>query len=213
MDKIEWKISKDLIPYQYALDLMEARVKQIIEGTAPELIWFLEHPPVYTLGTSSQSEDTLNNNDIPIVKTNRGGRSTYHGPGQRVVYLMLDLRKRGQDIRKLVWMLEEWIIQSLNIIGIKSERIRGKIGIWINFDNKPKKIAALGLRVRKWVTFHGISINITPDLNHFKGIVPCGISDLGVTSVKDLDISADFKEIDAALKQTFERIFNANHTN
>ncbi len=213
MDKIEWKISKDLIPYQDALDLMEARVKQIIEGTAPELIWFLEHPPVYTLGTSSQSEDTLNNNDIPIVKTNRGGRSTYHGPGQRVVYLMLDLRKRGQDIRKLVWMLEEWTIQSLNIIGIKSERIRGKIGIWINCDNKPKKIAALGLRVRKWVTFHGISINITPDLNHFKGIVPCGISDLGVTSVKDLDVSADFKEIDAALKQTFERIFNANHIN
>tara|TARA_R110002050_G_scaffold11068_2_gene37695 strand:+ start:17626 stop:18267 length:642 start_codon:yes stop_codon:yes gene_type:complete len=213
MDKIEWKISKDLIPYQDALDLMESRVKQIIEGTAPELIWFLEHPPVYTLGTSSQSEDTLNNNDIPIIKTNRGGRSTYHGPGQRVVYLMLDLRKRGQDIRKLVWMLEEWIIQSLNIIGIKAERIRGKIGIWVNSDDKPKKIAALGLRIRKWVTFHGVSINIAPDLNHFKGIVPCGISDLGVTSIKDLDISADFKEIDAALKQTFERIFNANHTN
>ncbi len=213
MNKIEWKYSKDLIPYQDALDLMENRVQKIIDGTADEMIWFLEHPPIYTLGTSSQPEDTLNNNSIPILKTNRGGRSTYHGPGQRVVYLMLDLRNRGQDIRKLVWMLEECIIQSLYLLGVKSERKKGKIGIWTIGDENPKKIAALGLRIRKWVSFHGISININPDLEDFKGIVPCGIREHGVTSVKELGYTAGFSEVDAALKQTFEGIFNAHCPN
>jgi len=213
MNKIEWKYSKDLIPYQNALELMEDRVQKIIEGKEPEMIWFLEHPPIYTLGTSSQPEDTLNNNSIPILKTNRGGRSTYHGPGQRVVYLMLDLRNRGQDIRKLVWMLEEWTIQSLNLLGVKSERKKGKIGIWTVDGENPEKIAAMGLRIRKWVTFHGISINITPDLEDFKGIIPCGIREHGVTSLQQLGYSYNFSDMDNALKQTFEGIFNAHSSN
>lgn len=211
MNKIEWKDDKDLVPYQDALDFMEDRVNAIFHNKAPELIWFLEHPPIYTLGTGTQPTDILNNKDIPVLKTNRGGRTTYHGPGQRVVYVMLDLRKRGQDLRKLVWNLEEWIIQSLNLIGLKTERIKGKIGIWVSKNKQsPEKIAAVGLRVRKWITFHGISININPNLDHFNGIVPCGISDHGVTSVREESGSADFVQIDTALKQTFEGIFNVH---
>jgi lipoyl(octanoyl) transferase len=213
MNKIEWKFSKEPIPYEDAVNYMEDRVKNIILNNANELIWFLEHPPVYTLGTSTKSEDILNNNSIPVLKTNRGGRSTYHGPGQRVVYLMLDLRNKEKDIRKLVWKLEEWIIQSLNILGIKSERIDNKIGIWTKKEgDSPKKIAALGLRVRKWVTLHGISINVAPNLKHFEGIVPCGLTGDGVTSIKEMGYTSGFKEIDAALMHTFEEIFNGNST-
>jgi lipoyl(octanoyl) transferase len=212
MSDIEIKISESLVAYDEALGLMEARVEDIIQGKEKELIWFLEHPPVYTAGTSAQDSELLDANNFPVYHTGRGGKFTYHGPGQLVAYFLLDLKKRAAphqpDLKQYVRNLEELVIQTLESYGIKAERREGRVGLWVA-DNvtQEAKIAAIGIRVRKWVTYHGIAININPDLNHFKGIIPCGISQYGVTSLKAMghDISAG--SVRKSIKQKFYQIF------
>ncbi|MCF8474436.1 MAG: lipoyl(octanoyl) transferase LipB [Emcibacter sp.] len=207
---IEWKISDGLTPYEDALAIMEHRVCAIHEGHAPELIWFLEHPPLYTAGTSAKGEDLLWPDQFPVYDVGRGGQYTYHGPGQRVVYVMLDLTKRGRDVRKYVQNLEQWIIDSLAVFNVIAERREGRIGVWVTHDNGvEEKIAAIGVRVRKWVSFHGICINVDPDLEHYKGIVPCGIAEHGVTSLRDLGLSVTMKELDHILKLKWDEIFQS----
>jgi lipoyl(octanoyl) transferase len=198
MGMIEWKVSERPVEYPEALAFMDERVAGIHNGTAPECIWLLEHPPLYTAGTSAKDADLLGA-DFPVFKTGRGGQYTYHGPGQRVVYVMLDLKKRHKtpDIKKYVCDLERWIIASLGAFGIQGQCVDGRIGVWV----RDEKIAAIGVRVRHWVTLHGISINVNPDLSHFGGIVPCGISDAGVTSMQALGVQASMGELDQALKR------------
>lgn len=202
---IDWLVSKDLVSYDDALSEMDARVKAIHEGTANEAIWLLEHPPIYTAGTSAKEVD-LRDPEFPVYETGRGGQYTYHGPGQRVAYVMLDLKKRQKqpDIKRYVHNLEEWIIRSLGDLGVCGERREGRIGIWVDIDTAKakteKKIAALGVRVRHWITLHGVSINVSPNLDHFGGIVPCGISEHGVTSLADLGIQANMKNLDEKLE-------------
>lgn len=214
MSDIEWKISDEVVPYQYAVDFMENRVAQIYEGSAKQLVWLLEHPPVYTLGTSANETDVIGNNDIEVIKTGRGGQVTYHGPGQRVIYLMLDLRKHGQDVRKFVCKVEKWIIATLEQLGIKGAIRDGRVGVWVDtplLDGsiREEKIAAIGLRIRKWVSFHGASINLNPDLSHFGGIVPCGLSpdEFGVTSINSINTNIKMHDLDQALKTNFTKIF------
>lgn len=214
MNDIEWKISNDVVPYQYADDFMEKRVAQIYEGSAKQLVWLLEHPPVYTLGTSANETDVIGNNGIEVIKSGRGGQVTYHGPGQRVIYLMLDLRKHGQDVRKFVCNVEKWIIATLDTLGIKGEIRDGRVGVWVDTPLpdgtiREEKIAAIGLRIRKWVSFHGASINLNPDLSHFGGIVPCGLSpdEFGVTSINSINKSINMSDLDQALKTNFTKIF------
>lgn len=187
---------------------MEARVAAIHAGTARDLVWLLEHPPLYTGGTSADPAD-LRNPQFPVFETGRGGEYTYHGPGQRVAYVMLDLKKRQQvpDIKKYVWQLEEWVIQTLAHFGVSGARRAGRVGIWVVTPEGEKKIAAIGVRIRHWITFHGISINVNPDLSHFSGIVPCGIAEYGVTSLHALGVGADMEELDAVLKRAFGRVF------
>jgi lipoyl(octanoyl) transferase len=194
---IEWKVSERPVEYPEALAFMDERVAGIHNETAPECIWLLEHPPLYTAGTSAKDADLLAA-DFPVFKTGRGGQYTYHGPGQRVVYVMLDLKKRHKapDIKKYVCDLERWIIASLGAFGIQGQCVDGRIGVWVGDE----KIAAIGVRVRHWVTLHGISINVNPDLSHFGGIVPCGISDAGVTSMQALGVQASIGELDSTLK-------------
>ena len=202
---IEWKVSTHPVEYNDALTQMENRVAAIREGAAGELIWLLEHPPLYTAGTSAKGED-LKDARFPVYETGRGGQYTYHGPGQRVVYIMLDLKKRQQvpDIKRYVHDLEQWIINTLQAFDIAGERREGRVGIWVERENQPEaKIAALGVRIRHWVTYHGISINVNPDLSHFEGIVPCGISDAGVTSFHDLGKKITLPQLDEALKSNF----------
>lgn len=182
---------------------MDARVKAIQAGQEPECAWFLEHPPLYTIGSSGQEKDILNTQKFPLFKTGRGGQVTYHGPGQRVVYLMLDLNTRYQDIRRYVRELEEWIIQTLAYFDIKGERRDGRVGIWVQKEGLDHKIAALGIRVQKWVTSHGIALNISPDLSAYNGIIPCGLKDYGVTSFTDLGLKVTLPEVDAVLQKTF----------
>jgi lipoyl(octanoyl) transferase len=204
---IEWKTAKSLVGYPEAISFMEQRVAEIHAGTAGELVWLLEHPSLYTAGTSASSTDLLEPR-FPVYKTGRGGEYTYHGPGQRVAYVMLDLRKSGQDVRRHVWRLEEWLIQTLGAFGVTGERRDDRIGVWVMLgDGTEKKIAAIGVRVRKWITYHGISINVNPDLEHYSGIVPCGIADYGVTSLHDLGIKASMNVVDTVLKKTFESVF------
>ena len=205
---IEWRTSTGVIEYPDAIRFMEDRAGMIRGRQAPEAVWLLEHPPIYTAGTSADKTDLLMPNRLPVYTTGRGGEYTYHGPGQRVAYVMLDLNKRGNDIRTYVRNLEEWIISSLNRLGVKGERRKGRVGIWVS-DGKgeEKKIAAIGVRVRRWVTFHGIAVNVAPDLSHFDGIVPCGISDYGVTSLMDLGVSAQMGDLDNTLKKTFKKNF------
>ena len=187
---------------------MEARVAAIRGRTAPELAWLLEHPPLYTAGTSAKDSDLLDGGRFPVYETGRGGEHTYHGPGQRVVYVMLDLKKRELDVRAYVKALEEWIIRSLNRLGVKGERREGRVGIWVDRgQGQEDKVAALGVRVRRWVTYHGISINVAPDLSHYTGIVPCGIAQHGVTSLADLGVTDDIKKLDTALKDSFMEVF------
>ncbi len=197
---MEIKISDDLVEYPDALQTMEARVADIRDGSQSEMIWLLEHPPLYTAGTSAKASDLLEPR-FPVFETGRGGEYTYHGPGQRVGYVMLDLktRQRAPDIKLYVWQLEEWIIRALNEFGVKGERRTGRVGIWVSHNGAELKIAALGVRIRHWVTYHGISINLDPDLSHFSGIVPCGIREYGVTSLHDLDINASMNDLDSAL--------------
>lgn len=211
---VEWAISPGLVDYGDAVDAMEARVAQIRAGTARERVWLLEHPPLYTAGTSAKPEDLLIPDQFPVYKTARGGEYTYHGPGQRVAYAMLDLDRRGRDIRLFVNGLEQWIIASLAEFSLRGERRDGRVGVWID-RTRPggplceDKIAAIGVRIRKWVSFHGISFNVEPDLSHFGGITPCGISQdgLGVTSLFDLGLPVEMADADAALRLAFENIF------
>lgn len=211
---VEWVVSTGLTPYPEAVEEMERRVASIRAGKARERVWLLEHPPLYTGGTSAQAGDLLAPDRFPVFKTSRGGQYTYHGPGQRVAYVMLDLEKRGKDIRAFVHALEEWIIEALAAFGLRGEVRDGRVGVWIDrtADSescREDKIAAIGVRVRKWVTFHGISFNVAPDLAHFSGITPCGINDagLGVTSLRDLGLSATMDDADVALRKAFEAVF------
>jgi lipoyl(octanoyl) transferase len=202
----EWTVRPGLLPYPEAVAFMEARAAAIAEGTLPELVWLVEHPPIYTAGTSARDEDLLDAR-FPVFKTGRGGQFTYHGPGQRVGYVMLNLKGRGGDVRRYVHDLEEWLIQALARFDVKAERREGRVGIWVARGAQEDKIAALGVRVRRWVTFHGVALNVAPDLTHFGGIVPCGIRGHGVTSLADLGITVTMAEVDSALKAAFEEVF------
>lgn len=207
---MEFKVSTELIEYEDALAFMDERVAGIRDGSQKECVWFLEHPAMYTAGTSAKSDDLLDAR-FPVFESGRGGEHTYHGPGQRVAYVMLDLKERQNtpDIKKYVWNLEEWIIQALAAFGIQGERRGGRIGIWVVMaDGSEKKIAAIGVRVRHWITLHGLSINVDPDLSHFDGIVPCGISHHGVTSMAELGVDVSIEEVDAVLKAKFGAVFN-----
>ena len=205
---VEWRIAADLVPYPAALATMEDRVAAIRAGKASELVWLLEHPPLYTAGTSARAQDLLAPRRFPVFDAGRGGQYTYHGPGQRVGYVMLDLQRRGPDLRRYIWRLEEWVILALARFGVEGERRAGRVGIWVaRPDGREAKIAAIGVRVRRWVSYHGVAINLAPDLEHFGGIVPCGIRDLGVTSLADLGLTTTMQELDAALMATFEQVF------
>jgi len=207
--QIEWKIGKGFVDYNEALNFMEERVAKINEGQANELVWFVEHPPLYTSGTSSKESDLLTPKRFPVYYAGRGGQYTYHGPGQRVVYVMLDLNKRSRDVRKYVADLERWIIESLAEFNVIGETREGRVGVWVERDGgREDKIAAIGVRVRKWVTFHGICINVEPDLSHYSGIVPCGISEHGVTSLVDLGLPVNMNDLDVTLKKTWDKIFS-----
>ncbi|KJZ20527.1 lipoyl(octanoyl) transferase LipB [Loktanella sp. S4079] len=210
---VEWITSDGFVAYQDALTFMEQRVDAIARGEATECVWLLEHPPLYTAGTSAKSKDLIDPNRFPVFEARRGGEYTYHGPGQRVVYVMLDVAKRGRDVRQFVKDLENWVIATLETFNVKGEIRDGRVGVWVQRPEKPQqidgsvaedKIAAIGIRLRKWVSFHGISINVEPDLTHFAGIVPCGITDHGVTSLVDLGLPVDMNDLDVALKRCFE---------
>jgi len=211
---VEWRISDTPVAYEDALRTMDARVAAIAAGTAPELVWLLEHPPLYTAGTSTRPED-LHSSQFPVYEAGRGGQLTYHGPGQRVAYVMLDLRRRTPDVRRFVASLEEWLIQTLDAFNVRGERREDRVGVWVKRPDKgaghEDKIAALGIRIRQWVTLHGISLNVEPDLTHFSGIVPCGISErrYGVTSLADLGLTATMDDVDIALRRQFEALFGA----
>ena len=207
---IEWRIDHIPVDYEAAVEAMETRVAAIREGSAPELVWLLEHPPLYTAGTSAREEDLLDPQYLPVHRTGRGGRYTYHGPGQRIAYVMLDLTRRGADVRCHVHRLEEWMIRSLAHFGVKGERRQGRVGIWVVRSGAAEdKIAAIGVRVRRWVTYHGVALNVDPELDHYRGIVPCGIVEHGVTSLEALGVDATMAEIDQVLRATFAEIFEA----
>jgi lipoyl(octanoyl) transferase len=202
----EWRVRSGLLPYPEAVAFMEDRATAIADGQAGEMVWLVEHPPIYTAGTSAKDSDLIDAR-FPVFKTGRGGQFTYHGPGQRVGYAMLDLKRRKADVRAYVRDLEEWLIRALAKFDVKGERRDGRVGIWVARGGREDKIAAIGVRVRKWVTFHGVSFNVDPDLSHFSGIVPCGVREHGVTSLADLGISVSMADADAALKIAFEEIF------
>ena len=213
---VEWKITPGLTEYQDAVAFMEARADAIRAGTEDECIWLVEHPPLYTAGTSAKIEDLTDPERFPVHTSKRGGQYTYHGPGQRVIYVMLDVAKRGKDVRGFVEQLETWVIDTLGQFNVKGEIRCGRVGVWVERDDKPltasgakaeDKIAAIGIRLRKWVSFHGISINVEPDLEHFSGIVPCGITEYGVTSLVDLGLPVSMDDLDVALKSTFDETF------
>lgn len=203
---IEWHISQDLVPYEEAIQIMEDRVKHIIKGAKSEMVWCLEHPPLYTAGTSAQEKDLLHRHNLPVYQTGRGGQYTYHGPGQRVVYVMVDLTKRGRDVHAFVTALEQWIINTLSIFDIQGERRSGRVGIWVNHEKKDQKIAALGIRLRRWISFHGVAINVHPHLDFFQGIVPCGISQYGVTSCEALGKKISLRDLDKILQEQWEKV-------
>ncbi|GHD58966.1 octanoyltransferase [Thalassobaculum fulvum] len=209
---VEWRVEPGLLDYQTAVATMEARAEAIRAGTAPELVWLVEHPPLYTAGTSARPADLLQPDRFPVYKTGRGGEFTYHGPGQRVAYAMLDLKRRKPDVRAYVTALEGWLIRALERLGVTGERRDGRVGIWVrrtdtNEPLREDKIAAIGVRVRRWVTFHGVALNVEPDLSHFQGIVPCGISQHGVTSLVDLGHPATLADADIALREAFDEVF------
>ncbi len=213
---VEWITSSGLVPYELALHEMEARAAAIAEGRADEAVWLLEHPPLYTSGTSARPEDISNPFGFPVYEARRGGQYTYHGPGQRVVYTMLDLTRRGRDVGCFVRDLERWVIAALAEFNVRGEIRKGRVGVWVPRPDRPPlpdgtpredKIAAIGIRLRRWVSFHGLSINVEPDLSHFEGIVPCGIRDHGVTSLVDLGLPVTMADLDVALKRTFGQVF------
>ena len=216
---VEWKITDGLTDYGAAVTLMEQRAEAIAQSAAEELIWLVEHPPLYTAGTSAKEQDLLDPTRFPVYPSKRGGQYTYHGPGQRVVYVMMDLNKRGRDIRKFVQQLEHWVIATLASFNVTGEIREGRVGVWVQRPEKPRlvtgavsedKIAAIGIRLKKWVSYHGISINVEPDLDHFGGIVPCGISNFGVTSLVDLGLPVEMSDLDAALRASFSEIFETD---
>jgi lipoyl(octanoyl) transferase len=207
--EIEWRVSEGLVPYPEALAEMEARAAAVRAGEARELVWLLEHPPLFTAGTSADPAELFNPMGFPVFEAGRGGRYTYHGPGQRVGYLVLDLDKRGRDIRCFVHSLEGWMIAALGELGVEARREPGRIGIWTGSAATEAKIGAIGVRVRRWVTMHGFSINVAPDLAHFGGIVPCGIAEYGVTSLSTLGAGSSMDRLDGALERTFPAFLNA----
>jgi lipoyl(octanoyl) transferase len=214
---VEWMVSAGLVPYEAASDFMARRVAAIIAGTAPELVWLLEHPPLYTAGTSAREEDLVAPSRLPVYRTGRGGQFTYHGPGQRVAYVMLDVKRRFGDVRAYVGALEAWIIDTLAAFDVEAERWPGRIGVWVRRKDgasgaagptEPRaKIAAIGVRLSRWVSSHGIALNVAPDLADFAGIVPCGIRDAGITSLAALGRTVSLGEVDTALRSAFERRF------
>ncbi len=208
---VQWAVSTGYVDYEPAVAAMEARVAAIAAGEAEEVVWLLEHPPLYTAGVSAKDDDLLAPDRFPVHQTGRGGQFTYHGPGQRVAYVMLDLNRRGKDVRAFVHGLEDWIIGALDQFGVEAGMREGRVGVWVERKgagwSREDKIAAIGVKVRKWVSFHGISLNVEPDLDHFGGIVPCGITEHGVTSLVDLGVLATMDEADGALKASFQRVF------
>jgi lipoyl(octanoyl) transferase len=213
---VQWQVSDGLVGYEAAVSHMETQARLIAGGQAPEQVWLVEHPPLYTAGTSANAADLTSPDRFPVFQTGRGGQYTYHGPGQRVAYVMLDLNRRAPDLRRFVAALEDWIIGTLSQFQVRGERREDRVGVWVrrpdkplNFDGTPAedKIAAIGIRVRRWVTFHGISLNVDPDLTHFDGIVPCGVRQHGVTSLVDLGLPVTMADADLALKAEFQRVF------
>jgi lipoyl(octanoyl) transferase len=212
-EPVAWEVAPRLTGYGQAVARMEREAAAIAAGTAPERIWLVEHPPLYTAGTSARPGDLIDGNRFPVHRTGRGGQFTYHGPGQRVAYVMLDLRRRGQDVRAFVTGLETWIIATLAEFGVAGETRPDRVGVWVarpdagDGQEREDKIAAIGIRVRRWVTYHGIAVNVAPDLEHFSGIVPCGVSGHGVTSLVDLGVAVPMADVDAALRRCFEPVF------
>jgi lipoyl(octanoyl) transferase len=205
---VVWRVSEAPVDYPEAVAFMERHVADIADHRAPELVWLLEHPPIYTAGTSANPSDLLEAR-FPVYHTGRGGQFTYHGPGQRVAYVMLDLRRRRGDVRGFVHSLEEWLIRALAHFGVKGERRRGRVGLWVvGSEGAEDKIAAIGVRVRRWITYHGIALNVSSDLSHFSGIVPCGVRGHGVTSLAALGIRATMADIDSTLREEFENVFD-----
>ena len=219
---VEWITSENPVGYEEAVRWMEARVADILAGRASEAIWLLEHPSLYTAGTSADAKDLTDPDRFDVFQAQRGGQYTYHGPGQRVIYVMLDVGKRGRDVRKFVQQLEDWVIRTLAEFNVTGEIRPGRVGVWVTRPDKPlhpsgalaeDKIAAIGIRLRKWISFHGISINVEPDLEHFSGIVPCGIEEHGVTSLWDLGLTPTMPELDTVLKETFDEVFQTPERN
>jgi len=204
---IEWRLSDQAVAYDEAVAVMEARVAAIRQSLAPECVWLLEHPPLYTAGTSARPEDLLDSGRFPVHSSGRGGQYTYHGPGQRVGYVMLDLKRRGADVRGYVHDLEEWLIRALDRFAVRAERRPGRVGLWVTDGSEENKIAAIGVRVRQWVSFHGVAVNVDPDLDHFRGIVPCGIREHGITSLWRLGLTPTMEEVDSALIATWPEVF------
>ncbi len=211
--QIDWRIDDRLVPYAEAIAVMEERVAAIRAGTAPEMVWLLEHPPLYTAGTSARADDLLAPGRLPVYRTGRGGQFTYHGPGQRVAYVMLDLTARGADVRAYVRGLEDWLIATLARFNVTGERRADRVGIWVDrgaqvdTNSREAKIAAIGVRIRRWVSYHGVALNVEPELSHFDGIVPCGVREHGVTSLVDLGLPVTLGDVDAALIATFNEVF------
>lgn len=211
---LEWRVSERLVPYEAAVAEMESRVAAIRGGTASELVWLLEHPSLYTAGTSAQEIDLIEPARLPVYRTGRGGQYTYHGPGQRVAYVLLDLKRRGSDVRCFVRGLEEWMIATLARFDLSGVRRPGRIGIWIaEPDGAENKVAAIGVRIRQWVTYHGVALNVNPDLSHYRGIVPCGIRDHGVTSLWSQGIPVSMSAVDGALRAAFDGVFGGSRRN
>jgi lipoyl(octanoyl) transferase len=206
-DPVRWEVASVPVPYLHAVERMETEAAKIAAGEASELVWLLEHPPLYTAGTSAKAQDLVDPDRFPVFQTGRGGQYTYHGPGQRVGYVMLDLRKRGNDIRAYVAALERWIIATLKDFGVVGGTREDRVGVWVERENGEDKIAALGIRVRRGVSFHGIAINVDPDISHFNGIVPCGVTEHGVTSFSDLGLGFDMSQLDVSLEKHFTKIF------
>lgn len=210
-DGVEWRISEGLTDYQEALATMEQRAADIASGSAPEMVWLLEHPPLYTAGSSAKREDLIMPDRFPVHETGRGGQYTYHGPGQRVVYVMLDLKKRRPDVRAFVGALERWLISTLDDFNVVGETREDRVGVWVRRPDlgatREDKIAAIGIRLKRWVSLHGMAINVEPELEHFSGIVPCGVTEHGVTSLVDLGLPVTLHDVDVALKRNFETVF------
>ena len=210
MQNVKWRFSFDLVPYEIALKFMQQRIKQIYHNTAQETIWLLEHPHMYSAGVSAHSNDLIDSKFLPVYQTNRGGRYTYHGPGQRIIYIMLDLKKLyglKPNLSDYIFIFLQWIINALKIFGLKAERRAGRVGIWIINASKEYKIAAIGVKIKKWITYHGVALNVKPELSYYRGIVPCGITEHGVTSLYKLGVDIEFSEIDAVLYEEFYKIF------